>query len=196
MFQEAGNEINFAANGTEIVEFRHQPAVGDNFYLLNHTNTGAQQGFSYQGTTTASSINLSTPGDTAPDYVVSCVNGTGCSARLNGDEGFARFTVRDNTAANLAFRFGNAGETTYIDLKPAALTGTQTITVPDTTGTILVGGGTNVVTLGSVAFASLPAGGAGQMIFCSDCDLGSTPCASTPGPGTLAVHNGAAWNCQ
>jgi len=146
IFREAAGEINFTSLGNEVIEIR---GGTPNFYLLNFNNVaGASQGWSFQAGATTASINMSTPGETAPDYVVNCVDSTGCSIRLNGDEGYARMTLRDATAGNLAYRFGDATETNYIDLKPAAFTTQRTITVPDLTGTLLLGGATN--TLGAV----------------------------------------------
>lgn len=48
----------------------------------------------------------------------------------------------------------------------------------------------------SVTFATLPAAANGSIIWCSDCDQGSSPCASTPGPGAFALRENGAWECS
>jgi hypothetical protein len=48
-----------------------------------------------------------------------------------------------------------------------------------------------------IAFAALPAAVVGAMVYCTDCDLASVPCASTPGPGAWAfgTSTGPRWEC-
>lgn len=45
------------------------------------------------------------------------------------------------------------------------------------------------------AFASLGAPANGTFVYCTDCDQTSSPCASTPGPGTFAFRVNGAWEC-
>jgi len=48
-----------------------------------------------------------------------------------------------------------------------------------------------------VVFADLPAAAVGAMVYCTNCDLASVPCASTPGPGAWAfgTSTGPRWEC-
>lgn len=48
----------------------------------------------------------------------------------------------------------------------------------------------------SVLFAALGTPADGVMVYCSDCDAASSPCASTPGTGAFAFRQGGAWSCQ
>lgn len=191
IFQEAVNEINFTINAEEIIELRR----GD-YYLLNPDNAGgADQGWSFQSSASAATIFVTPPGETAPDYLAGCNTTAGCGVTLqdltNGN--FFKMLDADNTTGTV--RWGDASETDYIDLTAVPTTGTFTVTIPNATGTVLVGGGTNVVTLGSVAFGSLPASANGSLVYCSDCTKGGTPCAGA-GTGSIAKREAGAWNCD
>ncbi len=47
------------------------------------------------------------------------------------------------------------------------------------------------------AFAMLPAAEVGALVYCTNCDLASVPCTSTPGPGAWAfgTSTGPRWEC-
>lgn len=38
--------------------------------------------------------------------------------------------------------------------------------------------------------------GQGALIFCSDCNAGTSPCTASSGTGALAVSNGTSWSCK
>lgn len=48
----------------------------------------------------------------------------------------------------------------------------------------------------AIAFASLGTPADGVIVYCSDCDVASSPCASTPGTGAFALRQSGAWECQ
>ena len=62
------------------------------------------------------------------------------------------------------------------------------------TATGLTIAGTNVITLGSVAFASLPASLNGSLIYCSDCAI-ANPCTGSS-TGAVAKRINGAWVCN
>lgn len=90
----------------------------------------------------------------------------------------------------------NAG-TSLVSTGGASFVGTMTAGVLASTAGIQVGG---TIQLVAYTLAALPAGQPnGTLAFCSNCDTvtaaGGAVCASTPGPGSLAVYRAGAWYC-
>ena len=182
IFQEAATEINISIDDTEMVEIR-RPATNPSVFFLNPLNVGGSNaGWSFQSSSTSASINMSTPGELAPDYLAACTTTAGCYVQLqdltNGN--YFKLMDVDNTTGGV--RFSNAAETNYTDLVAAAPSGTNVVTVPALTGTVALMGASNLGTGTTFQELSILAGGG--VLYVDDGSAAAPGLASVLDAGT------------
>ena len=196
LFHEAVNEINFTSNGAEIVEWRYS-GTATSYFFLNPANTSNGSGL-LSSSSGSSSMNWYFKGHggitgNAGGFYTSATD----AAFFAGNGAATGMLILAGTPTNPYIRFETDYlGTDYLDIKPAsAPSGTLTVTVPAATGTVLLGGGTNTITLGTVAFSALGSPANGTLVYCSDCQRGTTPCAGS-GSGSMAKREAGAWYCD
>lgn len=153
LFQEAAGELNLTSLGVEVVEVRNSGA----FYMLNPANSGGSSlGFETAPSASANILYGHTPGVVNPSFSLFINNTTGINLQM--DDTVANYvTLTDGSGAgttNNGFRFTDQSGAQYIEIVPPGIpSGTNTITVPDLTGTMILSGATNVET-GTTTIAS------------------------------------------
>ena len=197
IFHEADHEINFTSNSEEIIETRYNGSSSVfNFYNIANTTAG-DFGFSYTGSSASSTFYVSIPAVAGFAHIqLGGGTTTGGQITLGSPAvGNKLYFYASDTLANAIRWETDLLGTDYTDVVPAAPSGVNTLTLPAATGTVLVGGGTNTITLGTVAFAALGTPANGTLVYCSDCGRGTTPCAGG-GSGSMAKREAGAWYCD
>lgn len=116
------------------------------------------------------------------------------SSRANVDQILLELSAPSAVASVIRVKENSSN---WTDLTFATPTSANAIDFPDDSGSVSLIHSDGTIRPGQVAHAALPAAPDGSMIFCTDCDPGSTPCttggAST---GNFAFRENGAWNCK